>query len=189
MRVLIDHAAHGVRIVAGEHAVHHHLGDRDLAAHGFAAGFEIDRVGEALLRLGARLLVEQAETFGRRLGVLVVGIDLALRRDALAHLAGFDRTVGIDRQRGHDLHVGIGKRARHHDRRFFAGSPAFHAFGRTERRAEEQAGGLEGEIVARRCCGKRGRRRFGALLRSSSGLGSSDIDTSYCGSGGALSAA
>src|SRR6478752_7261653 len=28
-----------------------------------------------------------------------------------------------------------------------------------------------------------------AFLRSSSGLGSSDIDTSYCGSGGALSAA
>ena len=131
--VLVDHAAHGVRIFAGEGAVQHHLRDRDLAAHGFAASLEVDGLREALLRFGARLLVEQAETFGRRLGALIVGIDLALRRDALAHLAGFDRSVGIDRQRGHDLHVGIRKRARHHDHRFFAGPPALHALGRAKR--------------------------------------------------------
>ena len=88
MLVLIDHAAHGVRIEAGEGAVHHHLRHRDLAAHGFAAGLEIDGFGKALLGLGARLLVEQAEPLGRRLFVLVVGIDLALGRDALAAFAG-----------------------------------------------------------------------------------------------------
>ncbi len=88
MLVLVDHAAHRFRIFAGEDAVQHHLRHRDLATHRFAAGFEIDRFRQAFFRLGARLFVEQAETFGRRLGVLVVGIDLALRRDALAHLAG-----------------------------------------------------------------------------------------------------
>ena len=51
--VLIDHAADGVRIFAGEGAVHHDLRDRDLAAHGLAAGLEIDGFGEALLGLGA----------------------------------------------------------------------------------------------------------------------------------------
>ena len=173
--VLVDHAAHRVRIFAGEGAVQHHLRHRDLAAHGLAAGFEIDRFGEALLRFGARLLVEQAEPLGRRLGALVVGIDFALRRDALAHLAGPDRPVGVDRQRGHDLHVGIGNRARHHDHRLFAGLPALDAFGRAERRAEKQARGLEREIVARRC---RTRARPLALRRAldpSSGLASSGL--------------
>ena len=40
----------------------------------------------------------EAEAIGRRPGALVVEIDLALRRDALAHLAGPHRPVGIDRQ-------------------------------------------------------------------------------------------
>ena len=53
VRVLIDDAADVVWIVAGEHAVHHHLRDRDLPAHRLAARLEIDRVGETLLRLGA----------------------------------------------------------------------------------------------------------------------------------------
>ena len=95
--VLVDHAAHGFGIFAGEGAVQHHLRHRDLAPDRFAAGFEIDRFRQALLRLGARLVVEQAETFGGRLGALVVRIDLALRRNALAHFAGPHRTVSIDR--------------------------------------------------------------------------------------------
>ena len=127
--VLIDHAAHRVRIEAGEGAVHHHLRHRDLAAHGFAAGLEIDRFGEAFLRFGARLLVEQAEPLGRRLGALVVGIDFALGGDALAALGGLDRLVRRRRQRRHHLHVGIGQPARHHDHRLFAGLPALDAFG------------------------------------------------------------
>ena len=53
VRVLVDDAADVVRIEAREHPVHHHLRDRDLAALGLAARFEIDRLGEALLGLGA----------------------------------------------------------------------------------------------------------------------------------------
>ena len=53
MLVLVNHAAHRVRIEAGEGAVHYDLGDRDLATHGFAAGFEIDRFGEAFFGFGA----------------------------------------------------------------------------------------------------------------------------------------
>ena len=133
MLVLVDHAAHRVRIEAGEGAVHHHLRHRDLAAHGFAAGFEINRFGEALLGFGARLLVEQAEPLGRRLGVLIVGVDLALGGDALAALDGLRRLVRGRRQRCHHLHVGIGQPARHHDRRLLAGLPAFDALRRTRR--------------------------------------------------------
>ena len=83
VRVLVDHAADVVRIEAGEHPVHHHLGDRDLAALHLAAGFEIDRLGEALLGLGALLGVE-AEPLGRRLRPLAGAGDLALGGDGLA---------------------------------------------------------------------------------------------------------
>src|SRR5207237_4100220 len=48
--VLVDHAAHRIRIFAGEGAVQHHLRHRDLAAYGFAAGLEIDRLSTALFR-------------------------------------------------------------------------------------------------------------------------------------------
>ena len=65
VRVLIDDAADRVGIFAGERAVEHHLGDRHLAAHGLAARFEIDRLGQAFLRLGAALVVE-AEPLGGR---------------------------------------------------------------------------------------------------------------------------
>ena len=62
--------------------------------------------------------------------------------------------------------------------------------GRAERRAaEKQARGLDREAVMRRRGLKRNRRPHRArAFRSSSGWDSSDIETSYCGSGGALSA-
>ena len=53
VRILIHDATDIARVVAREHAVHHHLRDRDLAAHRLGARLEIDRVGETLLRLGA----------------------------------------------------------------------------------------------------------------------------------------
>src|SRR5581483_12275136 len=89
---LEHHAAHGGRIVAREGAVHHYLGDRDLAAHGFAAGFEINRFSKAFLRLGTRFWIGQAEAFGRRLGLLIVPVHFTLRRDALATF-GFTQRV------------------------------------------------------------------------------------------------
>jgi hypothetical protein len=91
--VLVDHAANRARVEAGERAVHHHLRYCDLAAHGFAAGFEVNRLGQALLRFGARLLVEQAEALGRRLGPLIVGVDFALGGNALAAIASLERLV------------------------------------------------------------------------------------------------
>src|SRR5262249_60329507 len=86
VRVLINHAAHVVGIIAGEYAVHHHLGDRYLAAHRFAARLEIDGIGETLLRLGARL-VHKAEPLGPTLRPPPVAGDLALAGDGDA-LAG-----------------------------------------------------------------------------------------------------
>ena len=86
VRVLIDDAADVVRIVAREHAVHHHLRDRDLPAHRLAARLEIDRVGEALLGLGARLDVE-AEPLGRALRAAVLAGHLALAGDRHAGTA------------------------------------------------------------------------------------------------------
>ena len=82
VRVLIDDAADAVRIEAREHAVHHHLRDRDLAALRLAARLEIDRIGEALLGLGALLCI-QAKPLGRCLRPLVGAGHLALRRDGL----------------------------------------------------------------------------------------------------------
>src|SRR5262249_45834808 len=78
-----DHAADTVGIVAREHAVHDDLRDRDLAAHGLAARLEIDRVGEALLGLGARLALE-AEALGRTLRMMAFARHLALACDRLA---------------------------------------------------------------------------------------------------------
>ena len=61
--------------------------------------------------------------------------------------------------------------------------------GRAERgAAEKQARGLHRETVARRRRFQRNAAASGAAFRSSSGWASSDIDTSYCASGGALSA-
>ena len=77
--VLINHAAHVVGIVAGEHAVHHHLRDRHLPAQRLAARLEIDRVGETLFRLGARL-ASKTEALRRAFqpaGVVLAGDRLA----------------------------------------------------------------------------------------------------------------
>ena len=95
VRVLIDHAADVVRIEAGEHPVHHHLGDRDLAALRLAAGFEIDRFGEALLRLGALLGVE-VEPLGRRPRPLAGAGHLALGARPSRRAAG---AAGLARHR------------------------------------------------------------------------------------------
>ena len=65
MGVLINDAADIVWIVTGEHAVDDHLRDRHLSAQRLAARFEIDGIGQALLRLGA-LLAFKAETNRRR---------------------------------------------------------------------------------------------------------------------------
>ena len=87
MRVLIDDATHGVRIVAGEHAVHHHLRDRDLAAHRLAARFEIYRFGETFFGLGAAAGIE-LEPVGRRHRPLVLTRDLTFGRHRLTAFAG-----------------------------------------------------------------------------------------------------
>ena len=145
--VLIDHAAHRVRIEAGEGAVQHHLRHRDLAAHRFAAGFEIHRLGETLFVLGARLVVEQAEPLGRRLGALVVGVDLALGGDALAALGRPDGRAPAAATPSPSCRDRT--RAGHHDDRLLAGLPASPCFRRAAERgaAEEQARGLQ----ARNC--------------------------------------
>ncbi|MGO9698235.1 MAG: hypothetical protein ACLPX7_03110 [Xanthobacteraceae bacterium] len=56
--VLENDAADVVRIAAREHAVHHHLRYRFLAAHRLAARLEVDRIGKALFGLGARFASE-----------------------------------------------------------------------------------------------------------------------------------
>ena len=188
--VLVDHAAHRVRIFAGEGAVHHHLRHRDLAAHGFAAGFEIDGFGEAFLRLGARLLVEQAEPLGRRLGALVVGIDFALRRDALAALAG-PAPVRRRRPAARPSPSCRDREPRPASRsvalRRAASAPCFRRD--AERRAPKNRLAVLTEKPSRDGAGaQRLPVHRGAPSRSSSGWASSDIDTSYCASGGALSA-
>src|SRR5262249_46363144 len=81
--VLVDDAADRVGIFAGEHAVEYHLGHRHLAAHGFAAGFEVDRLGQALLRLGAARLVE-AEPLGPGHRPLALAGDFAFGRHRLS---------------------------------------------------------------------------------------------------------
>ena len=53
VRVLVDHAADVVRVVAGEGAIEHDLRHRHLSALGLAARLEIDRVGQAALVLDA----------------------------------------------------------------------------------------------------------------------------------------
>ena len=188
--VLIDHAAHRVRILAGEGAVQHHLRHRDLAAHRFAARFEIDRFGETFFRLGARLLVEQAEPLGRRLGALVVGIDLALGATLSPLSTVLDRIVGIAGSDAITFMSGSAARAGitiigsspGRQRSMLSGEPS-------DELPKNRLRGLEGEIVARRRRRRRDRSDgSGAVLSSSSGWASSDIEISYCASGGALSA-
>ena len=65
MRVLVDHGAYIVRIEPREHTVHHHLRDGDLAAQAFAAGFEVNRLGQTLFGLGA-VLGGELEALGWR---------------------------------------------------------------------------------------------------------------------------
>src|SRR5215470_16343295 len=77
-RVLVDHAADSMGVIAGEHPVDHHLGDCHLSADGFAPGFEVDRVGKAFLMLGAGRALE-AEAFGRALRSMFLIGHLALR--------------------------------------------------------------------------------------------------------------
>ena len=138
VRILIDHAAHGSRIVAREHAVHHHLRDRDLAADRLAPRFEVDRFGKTLFLLGAFLLVEQAESLGRR-------FDLSLADHGFASLPGI-----LSRRHGR-LHIGIRGQTRGHDHRFFTGLPALQALARDAQRTSEiQACCLEGKSVGGR---------------------------------------
>ena len=99
MRVLVDDAANGVGVSAGEGAVEHDLGYSHLPAHCFATRLEIDRLGQAFLRLGACTFVE-AEQLGRRHRPLVFAGDLALGRDRLpARHTVLHHDTGIRRQR------------------------------------------------------------------------------------------
>src|SRR5262249_59127540 len=81
--VLVTDPAHGVGIFAGERAVEHGLGHRDLAPHWPPARLEIDRIGETLLRLGAAGNAE-LETLSRCHRAPVGAGDLALGGDRLA---------------------------------------------------------------------------------------------------------
>ena len=78
VRILVDDVADIVRVIAGEGAVEHDLRHRDLAALDFATRFEIDRIGETLLGLGARA-GEPSRSAGVRRTLAFAG-DLALRR-------------------------------------------------------------------------------------------------------------
>ena len=69
MLVLVNHAAHRVRIKTGEGAVHHHLRDRDLTTDGLAPGLEINRIGKTFFGFAARFLIEQPQAFGRRMSI------------------------------------------------------------------------------------------------------------------------
>jgi len=119
--VLVDDTADRVGIFAGEHAVEYHLRHRHLAAHGFAAGFEIDRLGQAFLRLGATCVVE-AESLGRGHRPLVLASDLALGRDRLssayavldhhARIGGQRRQIGT-LDRGVEDGAGLTRGKRH----------------------------------------------------------------------------
>ena len=64
VRILINHTAHIIGVAAGEDAVHYDLSHGHLTADGFAARLEIDCVGEAFFRFGARFAF-QAQTFCR----------------------------------------------------------------------------------------------------------------------------
>jgi len=94
------------RDICRRSGVQHHLRHRDLAPYRFAAGFEIDRFRQALLRL-ARDLSSNRPRRSAALGMLVVGIDSPFGA-TLSPSHRPARTIGIDRQRGHHLHVGIG---------------------------------------------------------------------------------
>ena len=165
--VLIDHAAHGFGIFAGEGAVQHHLRHRDLAPHRFAAGFEIDRFGQALLRLGARLFVEQAETFGRVLarwlseltspfGAMLspisparTGPSASTGNEAITFMSGSGIAPGMTM-------TGSSPGCQ---RSMLSGEPSDEA--------KEQARGLEREAIARRRKSARGPRAFPeTILRS-----------------------
>src|SRR5205823_11902204 len=51
--VLVDHAAHRVRVIARENPVHDDLRNSDLAAHLLATRLEVNGLREALFRLAA----------------------------------------------------------------------------------------------------------------------------------------
>ena len=108
--VLVDDAADVVRVKRREHPVHHNLRHRDLRAHRLVAQFEINRVGETLLRLGARR-ADEREPLGRRFRTLLDASDLALGGDALAGLVA----ALLRRRQRRLLDVGI-DRGHHHRR-------------------------------------------------------------------------
>src|SRR5215831_1576357 len=81
-RILVDHAANRVGVIAGEYPVHYHLGDRHLSADRFPPGFEVDRLGKAFLLLGAGS-ADEAEAFGRALRLMFYAGHLAFRRYGL----------------------------------------------------------------------------------------------------------
>src|SRR5215471_12366435 len=81
-RILVDHAANRVGIIAGEYPVHHHLGDSQLSADGFPTGFEVNRLGKAFLLLGAGR-TDEAKAFGGALRPIFLTRHLAFRRYGL----------------------------------------------------------------------------------------------------------
>src|SRR5262245_40867148 len=103
VRVLIDDAADVIWVIAREHSVHHHLRDRDLAAHAFAARLEIDGVGETAfgLRPGAAF---EAEPFSRALRPPPLPSDLAFAGD---RDAGVGPRVGHSRTERRKLDVAV----------------------------------------------------------------------------------
>src|SRR5215470_9366231 len=80
--VLVHHATDIVRIMPREHPVDNDLGNRHLAADGFPAGFEIDRIGKTSLVFGAGRS-DETETFGGAHRPMVFTGGLALRRYGL----------------------------------------------------------------------------------------------------------
>src|SRR6516165_5578997 len=83
VRILVNHAAHAVGIFAREGAIENDLCDGYLSHHRLAARFEINRLGETFLGLGAALLVE-LEPLGRRHRSLVFSRHLPLGRHGFA---------------------------------------------------------------------------------------------------------
>src|SRR5262249_18745388 len=81
-RVLVDHAANSVGVIAGEDPVDHHLCDRHLSADGLASSFEVDCVGKTLLLFHA-CRAEQVEAFGWTLLSMVLTGHLTFGRYGL----------------------------------------------------------------------------------------------------------
>jgi len=173
-------------IFAGESSIQHHLRHRDLAAHGLAAGFEIDGFRQALFGFGARLVVEKAETFGRRLGVLIV----ELTRPS-AQCSPFAARTGPSHQQAMTHHLQCRDQAPgsgNHDGRLSPGRQrSMRSAGKTEgprktRKSRRTAGGLGRKIVAR-AAGARvtaGDDARGALWRIVERTGFERHRTSYC---------